>query len=131
MIRSLIGLLGCLAAAVPGRLLDVFETLAVENAEDRTRRSWAASAIRAEGVVVAAASRTDGRAYAWMLNLTGIFGGVVLIAPRLYRRFAAAFLYEDGGDVVWTDALDTGVRALGAVYVLLALDAFRERRRGE
>ncbi|SDY19880.1 hypothetical protein [Halobellus clavatus] len=131
MIRSLIGLLGCLAAAVPGRLLDVFETLAVENADDRTRRSWAASAIRAEGVVVAAASRTDGRAYAWMLNLTGIFGGVVLIAPRLYRRFAAAFLYEDGGDVVWTDALDTGVRALGAVYVLLALDAFRERRRGE
>jgi len=131
MIRSLIGLLGCLAAAVPGRLLDVFETLAVENADDRTRRSWAASAIRAEGVVVAAASRTDGRAYAWMLNLTGIFGGVVLIAPRLYRRFAAAFLYEDGGDVVWTDALDTGVRALGAVYVLLALDAFRERRREE
>lgn len=126
--RTLVGFLGALAALFPNGMIDVFEGLAVENPEECTRTQWIGSGIRAEGLVVAAASLIGGRPYARLMDLTGLFGVVVLLSPRLYREVAGALLYEEPDAVEWDDRLDGRVRLIGVLYVLLAVRAFGGRR---
>lgn len=57
-----------------------------------------------------------------MMNLTGVSGAIILLFPQLYRKFATNLLYEHPN---WFTA---GVRLIGAIYVLLAVGAFRKRR---
>ncbi|MCU4750928.1 hypothetical protein OB919_02845 [Halobacteria archaeon AArc-curdl1] len=128
MIRPLIGLLGLLAALFPDRMVDIFESLAIENPEECTTTSWIDSGIRVEGIVVTAASLLGGRAYAWMMNLTGAFGAVILLFPRLYQKIATGLLYEHSADVEWNDRFTDSVRFIGALYLLLAIRSFRKRR---
>lgn len=53
------------------------------------------------------------------------------MAPDLYRRFATTFLYDRPEEVEWNDEFTTGVRAIGAFYVFLAVRAFNRRRSEE
>lgn len=128
MTRTFVGLLGVLAALFPNGMIDVFEGLAVENRDECTRTPWISSGIRAEGLVVIAASLIGGRPYARLTDLTGLFGAVVLLFPRLYRGVAGALLYENPDVVEWDNRLDERVRLIGALYVLLAIRAFGRRR---
>jgi hypothetical protein len=43
---------------------------------------------------MAVLSLFDGRVYAWLINLTGVFGAIVFLFPNLYRGFATASLYD-------------------------------------
>lgn len=129
MIRQFLGALGVLTALVPDRIVDVFEAIVVENPGENTVHSWFGLLIRAEGVVITLAALRDGRLYAWLMNLTGIFGGVLLFVPRLYERIAGPLVYENPESVEWNDDLADGVRVIGAVYVLLALLDRRRRNR--
>ena len=129
MLRHFLGALGLLTALIPDRIVDVFEAIAVENPEENTVHSWFDPLIRAEGVVITLAALRDGRLYAWLMNITGIVGAVLLFIPRLYEQIAGALVYEDPESVEWNEHLTDGVRVIGAVYVLLAL-LDRRRRMG-
>lgn len=131
MIRGFIGLLGVLTALVPNRMIAIFEGLAIENPDECATKPWISSGIRAEGVVIVAASLLGGRAYAWMMNLTGTFGAVILLFPQLYQRVATALLYEHPDEVKWNDRFTNGVRIIGVVYLLLAIRSLRKRRNNE
>lgn len=128
MMRPLIGIAGVLATLVPDRMIDIFETAAIKNADEQTLKPWISSVIRTEGFAVAVVSLAGGRAYAWMINLTGLFGAAILLFPQLYRQFATWLLYENPDDVEWNDTFSDGVRLIGIVYVLLAIRAFSDRR---
>lgn len=128
MARATIGLLGAVTTLFPESAIDVFERVAVENSEECTTNSWIVPAIRTEGIVITVACLIGGRAYAWMMNLTGAFGVLVLLFPQLYREFATALLYERPDEVEWNDRFTDSVRIIGATYVLLALRAFERRR---
>jgi hypothetical protein len=127
MTRLLIGLLGVLAALFPDGMVDIFERLAIKNSETATTRSWLESAIRSEGLIITLASLAGGRAHAWLMNLTGVFGAIVVVSPDLYRTFATALLYEDPDAVEWNDRFNKGLRAIGVLYVLIAVRAYRNR----
>ena len=129
MLRQFLGVLGVLTTLVPDRIVDVFEAIAVENPEENTVHSWFNPLIRAEGVVITLAVLRGGRLYAWLLNVTGIFGAVLFLLPRLYEQIAGPLVYEDPESVEWNEHLNGGVRVIGAVYVLIAL--LDRRRRNE
>ncbi|WP_418286096.1 hypothetical protein [Halorubrum sp. DTA46] len=129
MIRAIIGVLGGVTAVTPKRIVDAYETVAIENAAETEMRSGAEPAIRAESALVAAVCLLGGRAYAWMLYVTGGFGAVLLIAPRAYREFASRLLYADPDAVVWAERFTPALRLLGALYLLFGLREFRSRRR--
>jgi len=129
MLRQFLGALGVLTTLVPDRIVDVFEAIAVENSEENTVHSWFSPLIRVEGVVIALAALRGGRLYAWLMNVSGIFGAVLLFLPRLYEQIAGPLVYEDPESVKWNEHLTGGVRVIGAVYVLLAL--LDRRRRHE
>lgn len=127
MARTVTGLLGAVAALFPAATIALFEELAIENPDECPTRSWIGPAIRAEGAVIAVAGLTGGTAYAWLMNLTGAFSALVLLFPESYRTFAVELLYERPDAVEWNDRFTDGVRIIGAIYVLSALRAFRER----
>ena len=127
MIRSLVGVLGALSALFPDEIVELFEKLAIANPSEGTVSGWVRPAIRSEGVLIAVISFFDGRADAWLMNLTGVFGGIVLLFPDLYRRFATAFLYERPESIEWNERFNSAVRAIGTLYVFLAAKTYRER----
>ncbi|AAV44606.1 unknown (plasmid) [Haloarcula marismortui ATCC 43049] len=130
MIRTLVGVLGALSALFPDKIVSLFEKLAIANRSGGTVRGWVRPAIRSEGVLIAAISLLNGRAYAWLMNLTGVFGAIVFLFPDLYRRFATTFLYERPESVEWNERFRSGIRAIGALYVFLAAKTYLERHNG-
>lgn len=128
MIRPFIGLLGIVTALFPDGIIDVFEAVAIENPEESPIKPWISSGIRGEGLIVTLASLSGGRAYAWMMNLTGIVGAFVLLFPQGYRTFAATLLYQQPGEVEWNDQFAAGVRIIGVMYVLMAVWEYQKRR---
>ena len=129
MLRQFLGALGVLIALIPDRIVDVFEAIAIENPEENTVHSWFGPLIRVEGVVITLAALRDDRLYAWLMNVTGIVGAVLLFVPQLYEQIAGALVYENPESVEWNEHLTDGVRVIGAVYVFLAL-LDRRRRNG-
>ena len=129
MIRPLLGALGLVTALVPDRIVDLFEAIAVKNPDELAVHSWFSHLIRVEGVVIVLAALRDGRLYAWLMNLTGLFGALLVLFPDLYERIAGPLVYEDPEPVEWHDHLSDGIRVIGVVYVLLAL--LNRRRRTE
>ncbi|MGQ3330753.1 hypothetical protein, partial [Halorubrum sp. FL23] len=101
MIRTLVGVLGAISALFPDEIVELFEKLAISNPDEGTVRGWIRPAVRSEGVLIAALSLFNGRAYALLMNLTGVFGAIVLLFPDLYQRFATAFLYERPESIEW------------------------------
>jgi len=129
MLRILIGALGAITALAPDDIVALFEKLAITNPSEGTLRAGVNPAIRSEGVLIAAISIFGSRSYAWMMNLTGAFGAVVLVFPDLYRKFASTLLYENPDSIEWNERFTTGVRIIGAVYVFLAAKTYRDRRK--
>lgn len=128
MIRPMVGLLGIVTALVPDRILEAYETFAIENPDEQSLRSGVSRGIRGEGAVVTVLSLLGGRGFAWMMNVTGAFGAFVLLFPERYQRLAARLLYENPEDVKWNDRFADGVRVIGVLYVFLALREFQKRR---
>jgi hypothetical protein len=127
MIRTFVGVLGAISALFPDKIVGIFEKLAIANPSEGTVRGWVRPAIRSEGVLIFAISLRNGRAYAWLMNLTGLFGAIILLFPDLYRRFATAFLYERPESIEWNERFKSAVRAIGALYVFFAAKTYRKR----
>lgn len=128
MIRPFLGFLGIVTALVPERIIEIYEDVALENPDECTVKSWISPGIRVEGAVVTLASLTGGRAYAWMMNLTGVFGVFLLLFPERYRTVGATLLYEQPEEVEWNDRFAEGIRLIGVIYLLWAVREFQKRR---
>lgn len=128
MFRAVVGILGVVTTLFPERIIDVFEGVAIDNPGESVTKPWTGAWIRAEGIVVTIVSLVGGRAFHRMTDLMGVFGVIVLTFPRLYHRFASAFLYENPDEIDWNSRFTSSVRIIGALYVLLAIRAFTKRR---
>lgn len=129
MVRTFIGVLGVVTALFPSKITSLFEQLAIANPGEGTLRPWVNPTIRWEGLLVAVVALLGGRSYAWLMNLTGVFGAVVLVFPDLYRRFATTLLYEWPSSIEWNERFTTVVRGIGAVYVILAAKTYTDHRK--
>mgnify|MGYP000076638773 CR=1 FL=1 len=131
MLRAIVGILGGLTVLVPDRIVDAFERVAVANPDEVDPRSGILPTLRAEGAGIVAIALIGGRVYAWTMYVTGAFGALLLVAPRLYHAIAARFVYDDPDTVEWNSGLDRVLRLVGALYVLFGIRAFRRRRQEE
>ena len=107
MLRQFFGVPGVLTTLAPDRIVDVFETIAGENPEENTVYSWFSPLIRVEGVVITFVALRGSRLYAWLMNVSGIFGAVLLFIPRLYEHIAGPLVYEDPESVDGTNTSPT------------------------
>ena len=127
MARTLIGVLGVIAVLLPDRMVHMFEAAAIKNPEECTTKPWLNSAIRAEGAIITGAALTGGKPYQWIMDITGVFGGIILFFPNLYRRIATALVYENPEDVEWNDQFAQWVRVIGILYIILAIRELKDR----
>ena len=142
MIRQILAVLGGLVALAPHRTLAAFETVAVdvdadtdiddsgndETAGIPTIRPWVPSFVRAEGVLLVLAALVGGRLYRLMIGAIGFGGSIVVTFPRRYQRLATRLIFEDPDRVQWHDRSTPLLRAIGVLYVAVALAS---RRSGE
>lgn len=128
MSRLLFGPLGLAIALAPEPILEAFESVALEEPGEASAKSWIVPAMRAEGIGYALVSLVGGKPYAWLMNLVGAVGAIVVAFPRQYLAFGAELAYEEAETVEWREEFVTAVRVLGAVLVVLAL---RTRLAGE
>lgn len=126
--RLILGILGVITTLFPNRVIGLFEAIAVSDAGDASTPPWFRSAIRAEGVLITFACLFGGRVYGVMMNVTGVFGAVVLLFPDVYRKIATAIVYDQPDHVEWNDQFTPVVRIIGVLYVLIAVRAFKKRR---
>ena len=126
--RLIIGVLGAITALFPDRIIGVFEEVAISDSGDTSTRLWFRSAIRAEGILITAACLFAGRLYAGMLNLTGLFGAVVVLFPDIYRKIATTVMYDQPDQVEWNNRVTPVVRLIGVVYIIIAIRAFKQRQ---
>ena len=137
MIRQILAVLGGLVALAPHRTLAAFETVAVDVDTDAesdevmsvpTIRPWVPSLVRAEGVLLVLAALVGGRLYRLMIGAIGFGGSIVVTFPRRYQRLATRLIFEDPDRVQWHDRSTPLLRAIGVLYVAVALAS---RRSGE
>lgn len=126
--RFTFGFLGLVLALFPERVVESYEELAFENPEECAAKGWIVPGTRAEGLAFAVFSLIGGKGYAWLMNLTGAAGVVALLFPKRYLDFGTELAYERPEAVEWKDGFVDLTRFLGALYVLLAIEAFKRRR---
>ena len=134
MVRQILAVLGGLVALAPRRTLAAFETVAVDVDTDAesdevvsvpTIRPWVPSLVRAEGVLLVLAALVGGRLYRLVIGAVGVGGSIVVTFPRRYQRLATRLIFEDPDRVRWHDRSTPLLRAIGALYVAVALAARR------
>lgn len=123
MSRLLFGPLGLAMALAPQPILEFFESVALEEPEEASAKPWIVPAMRAEGAGYALVSLVGGRPYAWLMNLVGAIGALIVAFPRQYLAFGTELAYEDPEGVEWRDEFVTVVRVMGALLVVLAIRA--------
>ncbi|ELZ82473.1 hypothetical protein C453_15348 [Haloferax elongans ATCC BAA-1513] len=127
MSRIAFAILGAVLAVFPKQTLAVYESLAIENRDECTRRSWVGPAVRVEGVVILAASLLGGKTYQRLLDFVGAAGAVALAAPKQYLGVGGWLGYQSSGTVEWNSRFITVARSLGG---LVLLSAIRSHKRG-
>ena len=125
--RILLTGLGIVMALFPDRVTDWYQRIAFENPEAAVGKSWLTSAVRAEGLVIALLGLVGGRGYAWLLNLMGLAGGVVVLFPKRYLDWGTGVAYKNHEAIEWAGWFPTVARGLGVLYVVESLRDYRRR----
>ena len=68
-----------------------------------------------------------GRAYDWLMDVTGSAGALALCFPRQYLETGASLAYEDSDALEWRKGFVTAARVLGAAFLALSIRAYLER----
>ena len=125
--RTLLTVLGIVMALFPDRVTDWYQRIAFEDPEAAVGKEWLPAAVRAEGLVVGLLALVGGRGYAWLLNLMGLAGGIVVLFPKEYLDWGARVAYRNPEEIEWVDWFPTVARGLGVLYVVGSLREYRRR----
>ena len=128
MIRPLLGLVGIVLALVPGRIIGLYEILAIKNPDECPPKGWVTPAIRAEGIGLAIFALSGGRAYTTFMKFVGAVGVVAFFFPRQYAAFGFSIAWNRSDSIEWKSGFFQAVRVAGAFSVLLAHRALKEPR---
>lgn len=131
MARTLLACLGIVMTLCPERVTDWYQQVAFENPEAALGEGWLPSAVRAEGLVIGLLSLVGGRGYAWLLNLIGLAGAVVVLFPKQYLEWGVRIAYRNPEEIEWTAWFPTVARGLGVLYVVGSLRDYRRRHNAD
>lgn len=116
-------LTGLLMALFPAKFLTTMQNIAVDNPDDYVDRRWVVPYVRAEGLLVVLICLRGGRAYTAFMTFIGAVGAVVLLFPRQYVEYGNRVAYEGSAPFEWRAGYLPGLRALGAVLIVLGYRA--------
>jgi hypothetical protein len=121
-------MLGLVELVVPDRLIEFWERLALENPEECSLRAWISPIARIEGLVILVAALRPGTLSGVFRSALGCYGLLAAISPQGYLDYWTPLIYEDHERCEWKPWVVPTTRAIGALYVLIALFGWKERR---
>lgn len=126
MLRKLFTAISAIELFAPKALVDAAERLTLDNPGESELRPWVIPIARLEGVLFLAMLWRSDRSYQRFKKLLGVLGLLVFLRPDTYREYGARMAYTDASALEWKPWVTTFTRAVGLLYVLVAL---RELRR--
>jgi hypothetical protein len=102
------------------------QDLAIDNPDAFTERRWLTPTVRVQGVLMLVACLVGGRPYRAFMTYAGLEGATMLLLPRQYVEFGNGVGYDGTDPFEWKPRYLPGVRACGALLVVLALRARRQ-----
>ncbi|WP_435156609.1 hypothetical protein [Haladaptatus sp. DFWS20] len=124
MFRHVLGAIGIVDLLVPERFIESAERVALKNPDECKRKSWVVPFARLEGVGYLVLAWRAGRAYSAFKKTLGVIGLFIVLYPRRFIDSMTAIGYEDSCE--WQSWVYPLCRAVGFIYVLLALDELRK-----
>ncbi|WP_049986029.1 hypothetical protein [Halobellus rufus] len=125
MLRTVLSAICAIEVLKPEALIAAAERIALENPDDCDRRSWVNPGARLEGLVVLAAMWRSDESYTTFKRFLGVVGLLALLFPRAYVNYGGALAYAEASEPEWKPWVYAGTRAVGFVYVCVALSELR------
>jgi hypothetical protein len=128
MMRTLLGLGGILVALIPGRVIELYENLAIENPDECPPKGWVASAIQVEGIGLAILSLLGGKGFSTFMKVGMAAGTMAVFFPRQYAAFGFGVAWKQPDSIEWKSGFFPALRVMGAFSVLFSYCALKEQR---
>lgn len=125
MLRGLLAALAVVELLVPDRFIEFWEPVALENPEECSLRSWVIPVARLEGLLVLAALVRPEAFSGALRSALGWYGLMAALSPRGYLEYWTPLVYDDAESCEWKPWVVPATRAIGVLYVLLALFGWR------
>lgn len=127
MLKPLLAALAVVELLAPERVIEFGERLALEDPGEASLRPWVTPVARLEGLVVLAALLRPGRLPGPLRSMLGWFGLLAVLSPRGFLDYWTDLVYEDAAGLAWKPWVVPATRAIGVLYVLLALFGWRSK----
>lgn len=125
MLRRLLAAVALVELVLPARFVDAAERVALAESEGCERAGWVVPLARLEGLVFLAITFGPDRGYALFKRFLGVLGVAALLAPRSFVDAGTRFAYTGADGCTWHSWVYPVTRAVGLLYVLVALDGLR------
>lgn len=122
MLRKILTLVGIVELLTPDALIDAAEQIALDNPDECELRPWVVPGARVEGLVFLVLMWRSDESYSAFKGLLGIVGLLALLFPRAYIEYGSRLAYTNATDPRWKPWVYPGTRAVGLLYILVALD---------
>lgn len=128
MLRSILTTVGIVELLTPEALIDAAERIALENPDECELRPWVLPGARVEGLTFLVLMWRSDETYSAFKKYLGLFGLLALLFPRTYVDSGSKLAYTDATDPDWRPWVYPGTRAVGLLYLLVAIDELRTGR---
>jgi hypothetical protein len=125
MARTLVAAFAALQLLVPERIVSAGERLAFENPGECALRAWTLPVARLKALGFLFVALRCGGTWRRFRHLLALIGLPAALAPRSYLRFGLTLAYEDPECCAVRSWALPVTRALGALYLLIALASGR------
>ncbi|MFC6905933.1 hypothetical protein [Halalkalicoccus tibetensis] len=127
MLRSLLAVLAVVELLAPERVIEFGERLALENSGEASLQPWITPVARLEGLVLLVALVRPPALPGPLRSMLGWFGLLAVLSPRGFIDYWTDLVYEDAAVLAWKPWVVPATRAIGVLYVLLALFGWRSK----
>ncbi len=121
MLKGLLAALAVVELLAPKRFIEFWEPLALENPEACSLEPWVIPVARIEGVAFLLALVRPRAVSGVIRSGLGCFGLMAALSPEGYLDYWTPLVYEDAVRPEWKPWVVPATRAIGVLYVLIAL----------
>ncbi|WP_458208612.1 hypothetical protein [Haladaptatus sp. NG-SE-30] len=126
MLRKVLTTICTVEVLAPAALIESAERVALKNSEECDWRSWVVPGARLEGVAILWLVWRSDESYSAFKKFLGLIGLLALFFPRAYVDYGSDVAYTETSSPEWKPWVYMGTRLVGLLYVIIALNEFRD-----
>jgi hypothetical protein len=126
MLRPILTMVGIVELLTPEALIDAAERIALENPDACELRPWVLPGVRIEGLSFLVLMWRSDESYSAFKKFLGLIGMLALLFPRAYVDYGSKLAYTDETEPTWRPWVYPGTRAVGLLYLLVAIGELRK-----